>query len=83
VSLFVYHTRPKQIFSFAIPHPIRTPFNNHYYPIRTNPQGQTTPDVAPDLPIIASFHAFFTFAKDIDHRVGCCRPLHANMSLAG
>jgi hypothetical protein len=23
------------------------------------------------------------FAKDIDHRVGCCLPLHANMSLAG
>jgi hypothetical protein len=38
-------------FSFAIPHPIRTPFNNYYYPIRTNPQGQTTPDVAPDLAI--------------------------------
>jgi hypothetical protein len=25
----------------------------------------------------------FTFAKDIDHRVGCCRPPHANMSPAG
>jgi hypothetical protein len=23
------------------------------------------------------------YCKDIDHRVGCCRPLHANMSLAG
>ena len=23
----------------------------------------------------------FTFAKGIDQRVGCCRPLHANMSL--
>ena len=33
---------------------------------------------------IASLYAWkFTFAKDIDHRVGCCRPLHANMSLAG
>jgi hypothetical protein len=46
---------PKIIISFAIPHPIRTPFNN-YYPIRTNPQGQTTPDVAPDL-TIASLNA--------------------------
>jgi len=46
----------KKINTFAIPHPIRTPFNNYYYPIRTNPQGQTTPDVAPDL-AIASLHA--------------------------
>jgi len=46
----------KNIISFAIPHPICTPFNNHYYPIRTIPQGQATPDVAPDL-TIASLHA--------------------------
>ena len=47
----------KRIISFAIPHPICTPFNNYYYPIRTNPQGQTTPDVDPDL-TIASSHAY-------------------------
>jgi hypothetical protein len=46
----------KKINTFAIPHPIRTPFNNYYYPIRINPQGQTTPDVAPDL-TIASLNA--------------------------
>jgi hypothetical protein len=73
---------PQKIISFAISHPIRTPFDNYYYPIRTNLQGQTTPDVAPDL-TTASLHAQVTFAKDNDHRMGGCRPLHANMSLAG
>jgi len=49
------HSAPQKN-SFAIPHPIRTPFNHYYYPIRTNPQGLTTPDVAPDH-TIASLHA--------------------------
>jgi hypothetical protein len=43
-------------YCFANPHQIRTPFNNYYYAIRTNPQGQTTPDVAQDL-TIPSLHA--------------------------
>jgi len=53
----INHPAPqKEVFSSAIPHPIRTPFNKYYYPIRTNPQGQTTPDVPQTLPLLHYMH---------------------------
>ena len=51
------HSAPIKNIYFAKPHQFRTPLNNYYYLIRTNPQDQTTPDVAPDL-TIASLHAW-------------------------
>ena len=71
----------KNIKSFAIPHPIRTPFN-----ININLSAQIRKAIQPlmwprTLPLLHYMHK--NFAKDIDHRVGCCRPLHAYMSLAG
>jgi len=53
----------KKTFSFANPHQIRTPFNNYYYPIHTNPQGQTTLMWPQTLPLLHYMHGSLLLQK--------------------